>query len=171
MGLILLGAAWVALGILGSAASPTAEAPWLVLPRDAARLAVEDYNHRSPTPPSVFRLFKLRSTHKTRLEWGIHFSLHFTIKETHCQKTAGYRIGDCRYKPNGLIQDCSAEVSFLNLMWDSPVTSMKCGQAKWKKTKPHASPPQAMGFPPQVNVEHYIPASYSVAALTVTEEE
>ncbi|XP_063157978.1 cathelicidin-2-like [Candoia aspera] len=170
MGLVLLGAAWVTWGVLRIAASPTAEDPGLVLPRDAARLAVEDYNQRSAAQ-SVFRLFKIRSTHKTRLEWSTHFSLHFTIKETWCQKTAPRRIGDCRYKPNGLIQDCSAEVSFLDLMWDSPLTSMTCVQVKQKKTKPQASPPQAVGSPPQVNVEHYMPASYSAAALTATEED
>nr|XP_034959194.1 uncharacterized protein LOC118079274 isoform X2 [Zootoca vivipara] len=61
-----------------------------------------------------------------RFDWGVHFSMDFTIKETLCQKTDKFRIGDCKHKPKGTIRDCSAEVSVHNFMQDSPLTSVNC---------------------------------------------
>nr|XP_034959195.1 uncharacterized protein LOC118079274 isoform X3 [Zootoca vivipara] len=52
--------------------------------------------------------------------------MDFTIKETLCQKTDKFRIGDCKHKPKGTIRDCSAEVSVHNFMQDSPLTSVNC---------------------------------------------
>uniref|UniRef100_A0A8C3RZL2 Uncharacterized protein n=1 Tax=Chelydra serpentina TaxID=8475 RepID=A0A8C3RZL2_CHESE len=138
----------------------------LLSPRDVARSAVEAYNQETGTQ-AVFRLFKLKSFHKTRFDWGTHFSVNVTIKETNCRKSvAGYRLEDCRYRPNGITRDCSADVSVLDFVQEAPLTSVKCTQQQRAK-KPSKKPkPKA----PKVTVE-YFPASFSTAALTAPEED
>ncbi|XP_061443770.1 uncharacterized protein LOC133365598 isoform X2 [Rhineura floridana] len=217
MELLLVGAVLVTLGV-HAATSPLLESPSTLIPRNAARMAVEEYN-QEPGVQAVFRLLKLRNTHKTKaismnllllyafksittygdpmnqqpptasvmnhpvqilqvqkFDWGVHFSMNFTVKETLCQKTAAYRIGDCRYKPNGMIRDCSADVSVLNFLQDSPLTSVKCqplqgNNPNSRNSKPNTRP-QAMEAPlPLVYVETYFPSSFSTAALTAPEGE
>uniref|UniRef100_A0A8D0DU43 Vipericidin n=1 Tax=Salvator merianae TaxID=96440 RepID=A0A8D0DU43_SALMN len=174
MALFLVGAALVALGILGGA-FPVLEAPSSLAPRDVARMAVEEYNQATGIQ-AVFRLLKLRNTHKTKFEWGVHFSMNFTVKETLCRKTASYDIVDCKYKPNGLVRDCSAEMSVLNFMQDSPLTSVNCNPLQrtsnpgGRNTKP-ASRPREVQASPQIYVEHYFPSAFSTAALMAIEEE
>ncbi|XP_062996699.1 cathelicidin-2-like [Elgaria multicarinata webbii] len=171
MELFLLG---VVLVTFVGATSQSLEAPPALLPRDVARMAVDEYNQETEGQ-AVFKLLKLRNTYKTRFGWGVHFSMNFTIKETHCRKKNNYRIGECRYKANGPIRDCSAQVSMLNFMQDSPLTSMKCHPLQRAnspgspKPKPN-SRPQAVVPPPQVHSE-YFPSSYSTAALMSVEEE
>ncbi|XP_053121630.1 cathelicidin-2-like isoform X1 [Hemicordylus capensis] len=171
---LLLCAIVASLGVAGTAA-PSVEVPVTLAPLDVARIAVETYNHGTGTQ-AVFKLLKLRNTHKTRFSWGTHFSLNFTIKETTCRKTSNYRIEDCRYKPNGPIRYCSAEASVLNFMEDAPLTSATCsplqrGHSSSNK-KPNSNPrPQAARALPEVHVEYYLPSSFSTAALMAIEEE
>ncbi|XP_053121631.1 retinoic acid receptor responder protein 2-like isoform X2 [Hemicordylus capensis] len=142
---LLLCAIVASLGVAGTAA-PSVEVPVTLAPLDVARIAVETYNHGTGTQ-AVFKLLKLRNTHKTRFSWGTHFSLNFTIKETTCRKTSNYRIEDCRYKPNGR------------------------GHSSSNK-KPNSNPrPQAARALPEVHVEYYLPSSFSTAALMAIEEE
>ncbi|XP_072858867.2 cathelicidin-2-like [Pogona vitticeps] len=145
---LVTGALLVALGAPGGT-SPLLEDASSLAPLDAARIAVDDYN-AEPGVRAVFRLLKLKHTHKTRFGWGLHFSMNFTIKETHCQKASSYRMGSCRYKANGAIRDCSAEVSILNFMHDAPLTSVKCQPAKpsGKKAKPKSRPQAAEALSP-----------------------
>ncbi|XP_006114479.2 cathelicidin-2-like [Pelodiscus sinensis] len=162
---LLLGALLVSLGV-SVTANPLLEAQ--LSPRDVARAAVEAHNQETGTQ-AVFRLLKLKSFHKTQFDWGRHFSMNFTIKETNCRKSmASYRLEDCRYQPNGVTKDCSADVSVLYFLQEAPLTSVKCTQQQGVK-KPSKKPkPQAMTFP-KVTVE-YFPASFSTAALTVPED-
>ncbi|KAH0627679.1 hypothetical protein JD844_003775 [Phrynosoma platyrhinos] len=99
----------VAFGVSG-ASSPMLDVASMLTPLEAARMAIEDYNEGTGVP-AVFRLLKLRNTHKTRFGWGVHFSMNFTVKETHCQKASSFRMGDCRYKPNGVSDRCVLLVS------------------------------------------------------------
>ncbi|CAI5789237.1 Hypothetical predicted protein [Podarcis lilfordi] len=141
MELLLVGAILGALGV-STATLPGSESPPALLPRNIARMAVEEYNQESGGQ-AVFRLWKIRSTRKTRFDWGFHFSMDFTIKETLCQKTGKYRIGDCKYKPNGANNPNSRNAR-----------------------------PQAMeAAQPRIFVEQYFPSSFSTAALTAPEEE
>nr|XP_008121482.1 PREDICTED: cathelicidin-2 [Anolis carolinensis] len=176
MGLLLLvGFAFsaVVLGVSRGSSPPILDVTLVLSPLEAARMAVEDYNEGTTGISSVFRLLKLRNTHKTRFAWGVHFSMNFTVKETHCQKTSSYQMGDCKYKPNGVVKDCSAEVSILNFMQDSPLTSVKCQRASsgGRKTK-SGSRPQAVKAPNlQMDAEPYFPSSFSTAALRAVEEK
>ncbi|KAM9164644.1 cathelicidin-2-like isoform 2-T2 [Pangshura tecta] len=146
-------------------ASPLLEAQ-LLSPRDVARSAVEAYNQETGTQ-AVFRLFKLKSFHKTQFDWGTHFSMNFTIKETKCRKSAAsYRLEDCRYRPNGITKDCSADVSVLDFVQEAPLTSVKCIQQVKKPSKKPKPRPQTV---PKVTVE-YFPSSFSTAALTRPED-
>ncbi|XP_038247013.1 cathelicidin-2-like [Dermochelys coriacea] len=148
-------------------ASPLLEAQ-LLSPRDVARSAVEAYNQETGTQ-AVFRLFKLKSFHKTQFDWGTHFSINFTIKETNCWKSvAGYRLEDCRYRPNGITRDCSANISVLDFVQEAPLTSVKCTQEQRAKKTSKKPKPKAQSVP-KVTVE-YFPSSFSTAALTVPEE-
>ncbi|XP_077160082.1 cathelicidin-2-like isoform X2 [Paroedura picta] len=167
MGLLLVGTLFVFLGVSGSA-SPSAESS--LSPRDAARVVVETYNQGTDTP-AVFKLLKFRSTRKTRFDWGVHFSMNFTIKETGCQKTmTSYKPGECRYKPAGEVKECLAEVSFLNFMQDtSPLTSVQCTplqRASGGKPGPHSAPAV-----PRIHVEHYRPSAYITAAQVTMEAD
>ncbi|XP_074842449.1 cathelicidin-2-like [Carettochelys insculpta] len=148
------------------ATSPLLEAP--LTPRDVARSAVEAYNQEMGTQ-AVFRLLKLKSFQKTQFDWGRHFSFNFTIKETNCRKSVvSYRLEDCRYRPDGVIKDCSADVSVLDFLQEAPLTSVKCTQQQWVK-KPNKKPkPKALTVP-KVTVK-YFPASFSTAALTAPED-
>ncbi|KAH1176927.1 cathelicidin-2-like isoform X1 [Mauremys mutica] len=147
-------------------ASPLLEAQ-LLSPRDVARSAVEAYNQETGTQ-AVFRLFKLKSFHKTQFDWGTHFSINFTIKETNCRKNAAsYRLEDCRYRPNGITRDCSADVSVLDFVQEAPLTSVKCTQQQAKK--PSKKPKPKAQTVPKVTVE-YFPSSFSTAALTKPED-
>uniref|UniRef100_K7GI21 Cystatin domain-containing protein n=1 Tax=Pelodiscus sinensis TaxID=13735 RepID=K7GI21_PELSI len=122
---LLLGALLVSLGV-SVTANPLLEAQ--LSPRDVARAAVEAHNQETGTQ-AVFRLLKLKSFHKTQFDWGRHFSMNFTIKETNCRKSmASYRLEDCRYRPNGVTKDCSADVSVLYFLQEAPLTSVKCTQ-------------------------------------------
>ncbi|XP_044280996.1 cathelicidin-2-like [Varanus komodoensis] len=174
MELFLLGVTLLMLGVPG-ATSPPLDAPSALLPRDVARMAVEDFNQEAEGQ-AVFRLLKLKHTHKVKFRWGFHFSLNFTIKETHCRKSDNYRIENCRYKTKGPIQDCSAQVSVLNFMPDSPLTSVKCrplqrGNGRGSRKAQPSAMLQAEERQPQVHVEVYLPSAYSIAALSVAEEE
>ncbi|CAI5789238.1 Hypothetical predicted protein [Podarcis lilfordi] len=170
MELLLVGAILGALGV-STATLPGSESPPALLPRNIARMAVEEYNQESGGQ-AVFRLWKIRSTRKTRFDWGFHFSMDFTIKETLCQKTGKYRIGDCKYKPNGTTRDCSAEVSVHNFMQDSPLTSVNCHPLQANNPNSRNARPQAMeAAQPRIFVEQYFPSSFSTAALTAPEEE
>ncbi|XP_042330860.1 cathelicidin-2-like [Sceloporus undulatus] len=167
VGTMLLVAAF---GVSG-ASSPVLDVASMLTPLEAARMAVEDYNEGTVVP-DVFRLLKLRNTRKTRFGWGVHFSMNFTVKETLCQKTSSYRMGDCKYKPKGAIKDCSAEVSILNFMQDSPLTSMKCRRANsgGRKTKSSHEPQMMEASAPRAQAD-YFPSSYSTAALKAIAEK
>nr|XP_060639459.1 cathelicidin-2-like [Anolis sagrei ordinatus] len=171
--LILVGFTFsaVVLGVSEGASSPALDVALVLSPLEVARMAVEDYNEGTTGVSAVFRLLKLRNIHKTRFSWGVHFSMNFTVKETHCQKTSSYRMGDCKYKTNGAVKDCSAEVSILNFMQDSPLTSVKCQRASssGRKTK-SSSKPEAVKAPnPRMDAEPYFPSSFSTAALKAIE--
>ncbi|KAG6924819.1 cathelicidin-2-like, partial [Chelydra serpentina] len=94
----------------------------LLSPRDVARSAVEAYNQETGTQ-AVFRLFKLKSFHKTQ-----------------------------RQRPNGITRDCSADVSVLDFVQEAPLTSVKCTQQQRakkpsKKPKPKAPKVTVEYFP------------------------
>ncbi|XP_005295171.2 cathelicidin-2-like [Chrysemys picta bellii] len=143
----------------------------LLSPRDVARSAVEAYNQETGTQ-AVFRLFKLKSFHKTQFDWGTHFSINFTIKETNCRKNmASYRLEDCRYRPNGITRDCSADVSVLDFVQEAPLTSVKCTQQQQQRAKkPSKKPKPKAQTVPKVTVT-YFTSSFSTAALTAPEED
>ncbi|KAJ6655133.1 hypothetical protein lerEdw1_006037 [Lerista edwardsae] len=159
---------WLSGSPLGQRLPLARRGPRCPPPREVARTAVDTYNQQSAGTWAVFRLLKIRSTQKTRFGWGVHFSMNFTIKETTCRKTSSYRIGSCKYKPRGLIKDCSAEVSILNLVDDTPLTSVQCKQ---RGNSPSSMNADAEMASPIVHVEHYFPSSYSTAALTAIEGE
>ncbi|XP_066487217.1 cathelicidin-2-like [Tiliqua scincoides] len=165
-------------GPAGAASPPVPDGPsGLPAPRDVARGAVDAYNQQDAGSPAAFRLLKIRSAQRTRFDWGVHFSLNFTIKETTCRKTSSYRIGSCKYKPSGRIRDCSAEVSVLSLVDDAPLTSVQCNPVQRgsspgsRNAKPNSRPQAAGMASPSVHVEHYFPSSYSTAALMAVEGE
>uniref|UniRef100_A0ACB8FWN7 Uncharacterized protein n=1 Tax=Sphaerodactylus townsendi TaxID=933632 RepID=A0ACB8FWN7_9SAUR len=109
-----------------------------------------------------------------RFDWGVHFSLNFSVKETNCRKTmTSYKPGSCKYKPNGAVHECSAEVSFLNFMQDTPLTSVQCVplQRAGGKRSGSPSPPQQVPSAPRIHVEHYMPSAYITAAQMAREVE
>ncbi|XP_060103940.1 cathelicidin-3-like isoform X2 [Heteronotia binoei] len=170
MELLLVGTLLVFLGVSGSASAP---AEGSLAPRDAARVVVETYNQETETQ-AIFKLLKFRSTRKTRFDWGVHFSMNFTIKETGCQKTvSSYKPAECKYKPSGVIKECSAEVSFLNFMQDTPLTSIQCNPLQRTSGGKSSSParPQAAPAVPRIHVEHYMPSAYITAAQMKMEVE
>ncbi|KAL8164656.1 UNVERIFIED_CONTAM: hypothetical protein K2H54_001237 [Gekko kuhli] len=170
MDLLLVGTLLLFLGVSGSASPPAEDS---LAPRDAARVAVEAYNQETETR-AVFKLLKFRSTRKTRFDWGVHFSMNFTIKETGCQKTmTSYKPGECKYKPSGAVKECSAEVSFLNFMQDTPLTSVQCTPVQRGGGGKSRSPPrpQTVLAVPRIHVEHYMPSAYITAAQMKMEVE
>uniref|UniRef100_A0A8C8VQX9 Uncharacterized protein n=1 Tax=Pelusios castaneus TaxID=367368 RepID=A0A8C8VQX9_9SAUR len=165
MMVLFLGALLVSLGV-SLTASPLLQAQ--LSPRDVARSAIEAYN-QEPGTQAVFRLLKLKSFQKTKFDWGTHFSINFTVKETTCRKSvANYRLEDCRYRPNGAMKDCSADVSVLDFIQEAPLSSVKCTQNQQAK-KPSKKPKPKAQSAPKVIVQ-YFPSSYSTAALTAPED-
>ncbi|XP_067386561.1 cathelicidin-2-like [Emydura macquarii macquarii] len=162
---LFLVALLVSLGV-SLAASPLLQAQ--LSPRDVVRSAIETYNQESGMQ-AVFRLLKLKSFQKTEFDRGTCFNITFTVKETTCRKSvASYRLEDCRYRPNGVTSDCSANVSVRDIIQDAPLSSVKCAQQQRVK-KPSKKPKPKAQTVPKVTVE-YFPASYSTAALTVPED-
>uniref|UniRef100_A0A670JQ47 Cytochrome P450 2C25-like n=1 Tax=Podarcis muralis TaxID=64176 RepID=A0A670JQ47_PODMU len=76
MALLLVGAILGALGV-SAATLPGSESPPALLPRNVARMAVEEYNQESGGQ-AVFRLWKIRSTRKTMSKkYGPIFTVYF----------------------------------------------------------------------------------------------
>ncbi|XP_019363559.1 PREDICTED: kininogen-1-like [Gavialis gangeticus] len=146
------------LACLGACAAAVPTSP---TPRDVARSAVELYNQETATN-AVFRLLKLKNVHKTKFEWGVHFSINFTVKETTCRKSMGsYRIENCQYWHSGQVRQCSAQVSVLDFVQEAPLTSVTC--VPQQRVKPKAQAPR------EVTVR--LPGSLSLAAQVVPEQD
>nr|XP_033789117.1 cathelicidin-2-like [Geotrypetes seraphini] len=144
------------------------------VPKEVARTAVEVYNQQNEQA-GAFKLLKLVLVKKKNFDWGIHFSINFTIKETYCQKTAAYNLQNCKFRENGLVKDCFAEATVLDFIQDTPLASVECHQRDARKQRPTGAPstrkqrvkepPQAVSDDPKVTVKH-LHAVYTLAAQT-----
>ncbi|XP_030052871.1 cathelicidin-1 [Microcaecilia unicolor] len=164
---------WAAVLILvaGSAvAAPFSETR--PVPKEVARAAVEVYNQQNEQA-AAFKLLKLVLVKKKNFDWGIHFSINFTVKETYCQKTAAYNLQNCKFRENGLVKDCFAEATVLDFVQDLPLTSVECHQHNVTRQRARGAPntrnqrvkvqPQAMSDDPKVTVRHFH-SSFTIAA-------
>ncbi|XP_078518580.1 protegrin-2-like isoform X1 [Lissotriton helveticus] len=159
--------------VCGFGAAPLSETP--PTPKDVARSAVEAYNQQTSTDV-VFRFLQLRTVRRKNFDWGVHFSINFTIKETDCRKPVVYDVQVCKYGSKGKIRDCFAEATVLDFMDDAPLTSVECHEPQMPKPKKPASPkrkkqkakrqPQVMAEDAEVKVQYFI-NSYSTAGLTL----
>ncbi|XP_029444118.1 cathelicidin-1-like [Rhinatrema bivittatum] len=178
---MVLGAVVAALLLAVGSAAAAAAAPLSEtrpVPKEVARAAVEAYNQQNEQQ-AAFKLLRLVLVKRKNFDWGIHFSINFTIKETHCQKTAAYNLQNCKFKEGGLLKDCFAEATVLDFIQDAPLTSVECHQRDVTKQKQSAAPnakkqraktrPQVMSDELKVTIRHF-PSSFTAAALTVPSE-
>ncbi|KAJ1098958.1 hypothetical protein NDU88_004065 [Pleurodeles waltl] len=145
-------------------------------PKDVARSAVDAYNQQTSTD-IVFKFLQLRSVKRKNFDWGVHFSITFTVKETDCRKPVVHDVQDCKYGSKGKLRDCYAEMTVLDFNDDAPLTSVECNELQGPKPKKPASPkrkkqkakrqPQVMEEDAEVKVQYFI-NSYSTAGLTLS---
>ncbi|XP_075444201.1 uncharacterized protein LOC142487938 isoform X3 [Ascaphus truei] len=96
------------------------------LPVDLARAAADVYNQQNTGTQALFKLRQMKNVKKKIFDWGVHFTIGFTIKETHCWKNADYDLQQCKHRDRGQTMDCSLEVTVLDFVQEAPLNSVEC---------------------------------------------
>ncbi|XP_075444199.1 uncharacterized protein LOC142487938 isoform X2 [Ascaphus truei] len=150
------------------------------LPVDLARAAADVYNQQNTGTQALFKLRQMKNVKKKIFDWGVHFTIGFTIKETHCWKNADYDLQQCKHRDRGQTMDCSLEVTVLDFVQEAPLNSVEChplGSKKPKQPKKQntKAPAQQQEVPaadiPVVSSVQYYPSSYATAGLMVPHSE
>ncbi|XP_031463648.1 uncharacterized protein LOC116238221 isoform X2 [Phasianus colchicus] len=147
MDVLLLGV--LLLGVL----LPTAQlstSPLPPTPRELARTVLEAHGRDAG---SRLRLLKLQGVTRTKFDWGTHFTINLTARETACPAgPTAPRGAACRARP-GQVQHCVAQISVFAFLPDVPLSLLECsrqtpsssGQPR-SRSRHSPATPQAVGL-------------------------
>ncbi|XP_053568909.1 cathelicidin-4 [Bombina bombina] len=139
------------------------------LPKSLAQSAVDTFNLENTGTQKLFRLLQLKNVKKKTFDWGVHFTIGFTVRETQCQKNAGHNVQQCKYKNKGQTLVCSVEVSVLDMAQDNPLSSVECHPPAKQLKKTNPKQPEDQADVPVIRLIHY--GKYSTAALMHRSED
>eukprot|EP00076_Gallus_gallus_P017038 XP_015136616.1 cathelicidin-3 isoform X1 [Gallus gallus] len=108
---------------------PTSPLPTAPLPPTPSELAHAVLEAHGRDAGSGLRLLKLQGVTRTKFDWGTHFTINLTARETACPAgPAAPRGAACRARPGQQVRHCVAQISVFAFLPDAPLSLLECGR-------------------------------------------